>query len=180
MMQLDDLKKLIDAIQGCTFASVSAITRPLPGIRKTVIGEQVLLFNTKGDSGYERMVRRRLEQEGKDPDSFVVEDLPWGERLDDHGPIIVHKGRVYLQTIRLREGDAIYHGGNDLLGWRLLDEAEVNRRGLHRPHLAPNQQGLPDDRKVLVHTYALDSITQINMMGERVRDAGPVLLTKGD
>lgn len=165
-MELSLILPFLRAIKGCTFASIDAMTKPAPGIRKETTGERVLLFNSRV-SGYEKMVRRRLSEIGRDPDSFIVGDLPWGLRLpDEPGCLIVHKGVYYVQTILLSVGRERFYSitGNEI-------SAEVAaqflpRSGLERSNGVSNSQGLPNDRAVRVHTYALNSITGIRLLGE--------------
>jgi hypothetical protein len=158
-MELSIILPALAAIKGCTFASLDAITSPVPGVKKTTIGEIVILFNS-GTSGYERMVRRRLEAEGFDPSTFVVGDLPWGHRSDDlPSCVIVHNGRHYLQTIQLREGQSEYSIG----GRTLSPDSPMLRRVPRTPIL-----GLSADKAVVVNTYGIDSITRLKLLGREL------------
>src|SRR3990167_9195349 len=91
-MRLDLLGPL-SAIRGCTFASLDTTTSPRPFYEVVRKNEGVLLFANQEGSGYERMVRRRLEEAGKDPAGFVLGDLPWGERIVG-SPLFSHKGKL--------------------------------------------------------------------------------------
>jgi len=152
-MELAQLQELLSRIKGCTFASLDAETVPKPGIHKIVTGERVMLFTNKQTSGYENMVRRKLIQAGKNPDNFVLSELPWGERVPGT-PLIYHEGRHYLQTILLAPGEANYFIGRH----------KVNPEDVGIKERRTNQ-GLPKGNEVLVSTYALDSITRIVLMG---------------
>jgi hypothetical protein len=154
-MELVAIKELIDKISGCTFANIDSVTYPRAGIRQETTGTRVLLFTNKTGSGYERMVRRRLIEAGKDPDNFVLSDLPWGERIPET-PIISHRGELYLQAIVLAAG----------MSRCFLRDTEVNCCDF-LPASRRSNQGLGDN-SVFVRTYKLDSIIRIALMGEVV------------
>src|SRR4051812_13236191 len=107
----------MNRIQGVTFAGMDCITIPkLKGgkknpqqgrVTKHHKGARVMLFTNKNSSGYENMVRRRLEAEGKDPDTFVLGELQWGKRIYD-SPLIEHEGKYYMQVIFLAPGTVDY------------------------------------------------------------------------
>lgn len=145
---LSEVMALLKAINGCTFATLDTVTHPVAGVRKEVIGENVILFTNKKVSGYENMVKRFMEKAGKDPRAFEVGDLPWGERVPDT-PLIFHKGQYYLQTILLNEGETRY-----MIGERQADPIALGIRKRRGP--------------VLVNCYKLESIHKITLMGETV------------
>lgn len=148
------LENLLDKINGCTFANIDATTEPSSGIIKKTTGIRVILFTNKKTSGYENMVKRRLEEAGKDPDSFRSGDLPWGEQVPN-SPLVEHKGKVYLKCILLSEGQSKY-----FIGTR-----EVGGQGLGLRGRFPNQ-GLPPGDEVKVACYNLENIEKITLMGE--------------
>lgn len=151
-MQLDDVLTFLSDINGSAFVSLSAVTYPARGIRKTTT-ETVLVIQSAGTSGYEAMVRRRLLEAGKNPDNFVLSDLPWGERLEEGSPIIVLRDKYYLQTIFLSHGEYHY----------FIGETEVDPKDLALPSRRTNQ-GLARGDEVLVKTYALDSIVELRLL----------------
>jgi hypothetical protein len=155
-MELFVLQNLLDKIQGCTFASIDAETEPSKGIHKVTTGIRVILFTNKKSSGYENMVKRRLIEAGKNPDNFVLGDLPWGQRLEN-SPLIENKGKFYLQCILLTEGTSKYYIG----------DREISGNGLGLRGRFPNQ-GLPPGDEVLVACYNIDSIKRIAVMGKEV------------
>jgi len=159
-MELGQIVELLTQIEGCTFASLDAITKPTPGLRKVVTNEQVILFTNKKSSGYENMVKRRLEQAGLDPDTFTVGELPWGSRVPNT-PLINCAGSMYLQCIIRKPGKSQY-----FIGQRELSP-EAAKVFLPRDKGSPNQ-GLPRDKEVVCRCYALESITAIRLMGEEV------------
>lgn len=163
-MTKEDIISILSSFSGCTFAALSAETSPRPGIRKITSGEGIILFTNKSGSGYERMVRRRLTQIGKDPASFSVGPLPWGERIPDT-PLIVKTGRdgadhLYLQTIIIRDGVSSYRVAST---GEVILPADYRTFGINPPQ--PPSQGLPDDKVVRVRTYSLPSITEIKLLG---------------
>ena len=170
-MELSQIEHLIARIDGCTFASLDATTKPSPGVRKVVVNEQVILFTNKRSSGYENMVKRRLEQAGLDPDTFTVGPLPWGERIPNT-PLINCAGNLYLQCIIRKPGDASY-----FIGTRQLSP-EAAEAFIRKDRGSPNQ-GLPRDKEVVCRCYALATIDAIRLMGEEVvRVPRPILTIK--
>ncbi len=157
-MHIDEISNLLMTIKGCTFASIDAETQPFKGCRRETRNEQVILFTNKHGSGYENMVKRRLEQAGKDPDGFSVGDLPWGERIPN-SPIIHHKGLLYLQTILLRPGVERCFIGN-----QEVPVADVNALMGKKW----NNQGLPEGKAVVVKTYNIENLQRISVVGEEV------------
>lgn len=155
-MKLDDIADLIDQIKGATFASMDSETYPKKGVRCVTTGTSVMLFTNKTGSAYEKIVKRRLKEAGKNPDDFVLSDLPWGERVPGT-PLIEHKGEYYLQCIVLRPGESHFYVGRH--------EVDPAAYGIKPPK--PNQ-GLPEEKGVVVNTYRLDSITRLSMMRHTV------------
>lgn len=155
-MKYEQLRDMLEAVDGCTFASLDAETLPCKGVRRVVAGESVILFTNKGGSGYENMVKKRLKAAGKDPKNFALSDLPWGVRIKGT-PFIAHNGKHYLQTILLAPGDVKY-----FIGSRQVTAEDV------APMLSKttNTQGLPDEKAVVVQTYSVDNIKSIRAMGE--------------
>lgn len=166
-MQIEDIEDILNQIKGCTFATLDATTKPSAGVRKKIRNEGVMLFTNKGGSAYEAMVKRRLESVGRDPASFTVSDLPWGERVDGT-PIIVHRGVSYLQAIVIRDGECECFIGNTL----------VDCDGLVSNRNAPNQ-GLPEGKQVICRTYRIENLSRIVLMGDVFVD-GPQEGGSGD
>lgn len=164
-MESNLLIPLLDRVHGATFATINSVTWPNKSVRCVSEGERVILFRTKGGSGYERMVKRRLAEAGKSPDAFSVGPLPWGERVGDL-PLIQHKGNYYLQCIRLAEPSkrTYYIGTTDIeISPDRLDAFGVTKR-------SNLNQDLPPDEQVEVCCFKLESITSIVLMGERIGD----------
>lgn len=159
-MELGQVKLLIEAIKGCTFASIDSLTEPKKGIHCRTTGASVIIFSMAEGSGYENMVRKRLAELGKNADDFSVSDLPWGERVPGT-PLIYHNDRYYLQTIELHPGNKTYFVG----------DREVDASILGKPRRT--NQRLPPGREVFVNTYALDNITKIMLLGSEVQEEPP-------
>lgn len=163
------IRDILADVNGATFVSID--TQTTPTIRKTIDTEEgresnphfgrvqkfingasVMVFQNKTINGYESMVNRRLEQEGKDPSSFQLGPRKWGERLKGL-PLVEHKGKLYLEVIFLRPGPAHY-----TLDGKEVDKSEI--LGLS-PQKEGEQGGLSN--KVIIRTFALDSITAIRI-----------------
>lgn len=156
-MKRDDFIDLLSRVKGCTFAALDAETKPSPGVRKVTMNEQVLLFSMRSGSGYENMVKRRLEEIGRDPNGFSVGDLPWGTRIDNT-PCISHNDKIYVQMVVIRSGTS-----ECFVGSRKVDCAAFGKKS------SGYGQGLPDDRRVVIHTYCLDNIVRLTLLGETLK-----------
>ena len=161
-MNVEQIIDLLKSIRGCTFASLDAETI-VKGFRHVKTGERVIVFTNKKSSGYENMVKRRLLGAGLNPDSFVLGDLPWGQRVPDT-PLITHKGEYYLQTIFLGAWTSKYYLGSQEVPEHLL--GGIITRPRHY------EQGLPKEKEVTVKTYKLSSITGIRLMRETLSIKG--------
>lgn len=156
-MNFDEVNDILHQIKGCTFASLDSNTSPRPGIFCETKGAVVLLFTNKNFSGYEAMVKRRLEQAGKNPDTFNADLLPWGNRLPET-PIIEHMGRLYLQCVLINEGDKKY----TLVDGSAIDEESLEAFGVKERR---TNQGLARGNEVIVNTYDFNNITRLKLLG---------------
>lgn len=155
-MDINLLKPHVEQIHGATFATLDALCEPTPGVSQLITGERVIIFRTNGASGYEAMVRKHLEQAGKNPDLFVVGPLPWGERVGNL-PIITHNGKYYLQTIELAPGKEEFF---------LTDsKVPVDPKDFRIKRRYP-QPFLPPDDQVRMHTYNVENIKRITLLGK--------------
>ena len=121
-------------------------------VTKTMIGASVMVFQNKASNGYENMVNRRLEAEGKDPSSFTVGPRPWGERVPNT-PIVAHKGKEYLEVIFLKAGEVSY-----ALDGKPIAKDEIT--GL-KDSESGEQGGL--NNKVIIRTFGLDSLIAVRL-----------------
>lgn len=128
-------------------------------VTKRMVGAQVMVFQNKNINGYESMIARRLAQEGKDPASFVLGVRAWGVRVPNM-PIVQHEkdGQVkyYLEVIFLKPGTVEYRldgvpiAQADIVGLPAAGEGE--------------QGGL--DNKVVIRSFAADSVTEVRIDGK--------------
>lgn len=153
---------LTDNVNGTTFVSIDTETEvklkggksnPHQGrVTKRVTGSVVMVFQNKSANGYDNMVRRRLQQEGKDPQSFTLQPRKWGRRLQGV-PFVEHNGNHYVEVIFLHPGKTQY----------LLDGKPVSKDDIIDLPVRKEatQGGL--DNKVIIRTYAAASIKGITI-----------------
>jgi len=166
--QYAGLERALLAASGATFVGLTTNTDPrLTGgksnphkghVRKVMEGANVMVFQNQQSSGYDNMVKRRLEQEGKDPTTFQLSPRAWGHRIPGT-PFIEHKGKYYLEVIFLRTGKVRYE-----LDGHHIDKELV--QGLP-PRSEADQGGL--ENKVVIRTFSLDSITEVRVNKETFR-----------
>jgi len=161
-----NVSTVFSKVSGSSFVGLSTKTTPiLTGgkknpmqgrITKIMTGASVMVFQNKNSNGYENMVQRRLAAEGKDPESFVLGNRVWGERVAN-SPIVMHKDKKYVEVIFLRSGVVSYEldgqaiDKKDIIG--MVDKDDGVQGGL--------------DNKVIIRTFAEESITQVNIDGEK-------------
>ena len=154
---------MTDKVNGATFIALNTETvvtlkggksNPLQGrVTKVTMGSNVMVFQNKNINAYDAMVKRRLEQEGKDPQSFELSPRSWGVR--EHGtPFVTHKGNEYLEVIFLSCGDVHYR-----VDGVVTPKDQIV--GLPESTQEARQGGL--DNKVIIRTYAVESIIGIKV-----------------
>lgn len=129
-------------------------------VTKRVTGSSVMVFSNTEQNGYENLVQRRLIEEGKDPTTFSVGPRTWGTRVPNL-PIIEHEKdgvkKEYLEVIFLKPGKTEYFldgqpiNKEDIIGLEVKEESSDSQGGL--------------DNKVVIRTYADDSIKKIRIDG---------------
>ena len=165
-MDYETARTVFGSLAGGTFVGIDTLTEvkltggrsnPHQGqVRKRMTGAQVMVFSNDQSNAYENMVRRRLAEEGRDPDSFQLGPRAWGTRIAGT-PFVEHKGQYYLETIFLRAGAVQYE-----LDGVAVDPADI--QGLpERRESEDSQAGL--ERKVVIRTFALDSIIGLRAHG---------------
>ncbi len=162
---------VVENINGMTFVAINTSTEPrltggkknpyLGRVRKVMEGANVMIFQNKTGSGYDKMVKRRLEKEGKNPESFQLSPRKWGTRIPNT-PFIEHKGQYYLEVIFLRSGMVTY----TIDGMPVEDPSTITGLTLDKPEA--EQGGLND--KVIIRTFKIQSITQIKINKHVYRD----------
>jgi hypothetical protein len=164
-MKLETAQAAFDTLEGGTFVGMDTLTdvkltggkkNPQQGrVTKQMTGAQVMCFTNSKTNAYDAMVRRRLEAEGKDPDSFELGPRAWGTRIAGT-PFVEHNGKHYLEVLFMRAGAVQY-----LLDGQLVDESAI--QGL--PERKEGEQaGL--ENKVVIRTFSLDSIVELRAMGQ--------------
>lgn len=132
---------------------------PMQGrVTKRMTGATVMCFSNTETNAYENMVRRRLEKEGKNADSFTLSPRAWGERIPGTA-FVEHNGKHYLEAIFLRSGTVEY-----FLDGVNIDPAKIE--GLQDKQEG-DQGGL--DNKVIIRTFSLDSVTALRVNGNEYR-----------
>lgn len=172
-MIFEDVKEILSSFDGATFASLDTETNvPLKGgkknpfqgrVTKVTTNNQVILFTNQNSSGYENMVKRRLEAEGKDPSTFMSGPLPWGKRIPNT-PFIEHNGKYYLQAIFNHAGVSEYFvDGEPAVVEEIEGMPEAKETG-------ESKQGLSKENQVIVRTFALESIKAIRVLGQNITE----------
>jgi hypothetical protein len=158
---------MTENVNGATFISIDMKTvptlrggkkNPFKGrVEKLVEGAQVMVFQNKTGSGYENMVMRRLEKEGKNPYGFELGPRKWGHRIPNTCFIEHQKDGVdkyYLEVIFLKTGTTTY-----LVDGQPTDPSEIE--GLVATQETAEQGGLSD--KVVIRTVAVENIEKITV-----------------
>lgn len=154
------IKDVFSNVSGSSFISIDTETTPkLKGgmknpmqgqVRKVMIGANVMVFTNKNSNAYDNMVKRRLAQEGKDPESFKLGERAWGTRIAGT-PFVEHNGDLYIEVIFLKPGTTHFMHGvrpidrNDIIG--LEEKSEGEQGGL--------------ENKVIIRTFKADSIKRV-------------------
>jgi hypothetical protein len=157
---------IMQQINGASFIGLDTTTvptlaggkkNPMQGrIKKHNVGASVMVFQNKFQNGYENMVRRHLESEGKEANDFQLSPRKWGERIPGL-PIVAHKGNRYLEVIFLKPGISSYTldgepiNKDDIIGLKTSEEGA--------------QGGLSDDNKVHIRTFLMSSIDRLQVNG---------------
>lgn len=166
-MQYENLKNLISTIKGTTFAGLDTLTEvklkggkknPFQGrVQKKTTGANVMLYNDSSANVYGNMVKKRMVQEGKDPETFELKPRAWGVRIDN-SPFIEHKDKYYLECIFISPGKSVY----------LVDGVETPKdeiEGLEtEKKVSETAQGRIEN-KIILRTFSLDSIQEVRLKG---------------
>ena len=164
-MKLAAAQTALNALSGATFVGIDTVTtvkltggkkNPMQGrVTKKTMGSKVMCFSNTNGSAYNTMVKRRLAAEGKNPDSFELSPRAWGERVTGTS-FVTHKGAHYLEVIFLAAGTVEYQ----LDGVAI---AKSNIEGMPASKPDTGQGGLDD--KVVIRTFALDSVIELRAFG---------------
>lgn len=128
-------------------------------VSKLTLGSSVMLYSNTASNGYETLVKRRLVQEGKDPNDFELGDRPWGQRIPGT-PIVTHNGKIYLEVIYLKPGTSTH---------LLEDDREILPENIPGyPERTEGEQGGLEN-KVIIRTISLDSLLSIRIDGQEYK-----------
>lgn len=144
-----DLFAQATSLKGASYAILSTVTYPKPGIEKETTGIDVILFTM--DSGYEKLGKDRLRAAGKNPDDFVIGQRAFGERVG-YSPVIKHNGENYLQFAVLNPGESTFY--RNVAGKRKVVD--------------PSAYGIKPSRAasgVEVRTVKFEHITEMEILG---------------
>jgi hypothetical protein len=167
-MNLNTASLALANLAGGTFVGMDTETvptlkggrkNPMQGrVTKQMIGATVMCFSNTDSNAYENMVKRRLEREGKNADTFTLSPRAWGQRITGTA-FVEHNGKHYIEAIFLRAGTVEY-----FLDGAPIDPANIE--GLQDKTEA-EQGGLED--KVIIRTFALDSVLALRVNGNEYR-----------
>jgi hypothetical protein len=160
---MTQLQNILANVNGNSFISIDSLTdvklkggvkNPFQGrVTKRMTGASVMVFQNKKSNAYENMVRRRLEKEGKAPESFVLGERKWGTRIPET-PFITHNEALYLEVIFLKAGKTqLLVDGKPYSG-------EIP--GLDEPTVDEDSQGGLDN-KVIIRTFKAASIKAVRV-----------------
>lgn len=168
-MNFDAATKILSKVNGATFAGLDTLVtvklkggkkNPFQGrVTKRTEGSSVMLFTNKNSSGYANMVKRRLEEEGKDASGFELKARTWGERIPNT-PFVAHKDKNYLECVFLKGGKSTY-----MVDGEVIDVDTIE--GFDKPVVSDVSQGGLDNR-VVIRTYDITSIEKMRVMGEQL------------
>jgi hypothetical protein len=164
-MKIAVAQQAFENLAGGTFVGLDTLTKvPLKGGKKNIhqgrvtkhmTGATVMCFTNQKGSAYEAMVRRRLEQEGRDP-NFEVGPRAWGTRITGT-PFVEHRGEYYLEVLFLKSGDISY-----LLDGLVVAKSAI--QGLESPAVSENSQGGLENR-VQIRSFSLESVLALRANG---------------
>jgi len=164
-MDRKTVETVFQTLSGGTFVGIDTVTTPrLKGgrkneqqgrVRKHMTGATVMCFSNQNGSAYNAMVQRRLAQEGKNPNDFVLSPRTWGQRITGT-PFVEHKDKLYLEVIFIRPGTVHY-----TLDGVTIPKSQVE--GLAES--GESEQGGLED-KVVLRTFDLASVVALRANGQ--------------
>jgi len=160
-ISINDLVNLLSSIKEETPATI--VTETVPTMKKTGNpyfdkvkkqgkAEVVLCFS------YEKEVNRARALEGKEFD-FKQKDLKWGAHIDNSA-LMTNKGQLYLQCSFKKNLSTNYFLEDKPIDKSLLET------WLPVSNSSANSQGLLNDNEVVIRTFKLTSIKEIEVNGE--------------
>lgn len=136
-----------------------------PGkVTKRTTGAVVMVFAQDERSAYSNQVKRRMEAEGIDPNTWEAGELPYGEWMGSsvfisHTPKNTGKLTHYLRTHFVKSGTSEY----------FLDGVAIAKNDIVDTS-APKKEGTQggQDVKVIPRNFKLDSIRKIRIDGNEL------------
>lgn len=176
---------VLENLNGAGFIGLDLLTNvTVPGgkknpyqgrVKKRVTGMSAMITENKYVNGYQEAVKRKMIQEGMDP-NFTPGPLPWGKKLQNT-PIVINKGKVYMQLLVRHSGVTTYEVDGQPVEMITDNEVRklVNSEGLVLTELPKKakegeQGGISDENKIIVRTPELCSITELRAFKDVYHD----------
>ena len=170
-MELSVAQTIFENVKGTRFCGIDSETnvprlardeKVQPGkLTKVTKGSTVMVFAQEDPTAYSDQVKRRMEKEGIDPNSWEGGPLPYGEWMGN-SPFIVHtkKGDTeptyYLRVHFVHAGKSEYFlDGKSIAKSAIVDTSATQKGG---------EQGGQKD-KVIPRNFKLGSLTAIRIDG---------------
>jgi hypothetical protein len=182
-----NISEVLAKLSGTMFIGIDTVTDvKLPGGKSNILQGRVFKVTTglrarvnqnKYTNAYENAVKKKLLEEGKDPDSFELGERTWGTRIPET-PIVSHNGAYYLECLIDGSGETHYLIDNvrhEALTNKTDDQKYLaNEDGdiltlLPKTYDNSESQGGATD-KVIIRTYKLDSILEMRVNHTAYRD----------
>ena len=170
-MHINVAKKLFENVRGTGFAGIDALTieprlkrdeAVQPGVvTKKLTGATVMIFAQEDHTAFSVQVKRRMEKEGLDPDSWEGGPLLYGDWIDDTMFIVHTKKGATEPTYYLRVHFVNAGKVEHFLNGKPINKADIINTAA--PKNNSSQGGLLN--KIQVRNYKLDSITAIRIDG---------------
>lgn len=166
-MEYKNLKELVSTIKGTSFAGIDTLTEvklkggkknPFQGrVQKKTTGANIMLYNDSSKNVYGNMVKKRMLEEGKDPETFELKPRVWGTRIEN-SPFIEHKDKYYLECIFVSPGKSVY-----LVDGVETPKEEIEGLETEKKVSETSQGGI--ENKIILRTFSLDSIEEVRLRG---------------
>jgi hypothetical protein len=180
MIDYEKLNEMISSVRGTTFAGITTKTQvkltggkknPMQGrVEKLTEDANIIVYSNSEVSGYGAMVKRRMLKEGKDPAEFVMKPRAWGTRVGK-SPFIEHNGKYYLECIFRSPGKTTYFlDGKPINKEDIEGLPEAKEKTEEKTEAQEKSQGGIED-KIIIRTFALDSIVSVKLKNEVFTDA---------
>ncbi len=126
-------------------------------VTKVTKDMNVMVFQNKNSNAYENMVKRRLTEQGSDPETFTVGPRTWGTRIPNTC-FIEHKGAYYVEVILISKGKTEYFLNDEPIAYENILGAPARKSN-------PEAQG-GIEKKIDIRTFSVASIVGAKVSGE--------------